>query len=283
MNKLFTLTSLCAVFLLFASASSCGDAQQVCLDSDAQVAASADIPSPVHVQDEPTAENVAPAATTGDRKSWDEVKAQALKSGIVNIRTDKGSIKVRLFDETPIHKENFLKLAYEGYYDSLMFHRVMNQFMAQGGDPQSKTAGPGARLGMGSPGYTLENEIQPGLMHHKGALAAARQGQNNPTKRSNGGQFYIVHGKKFQRAGFAERQIQANARRPEGEHVIYTEEDLKAYETIGGYPSLDGEYTVFGEVLEGLDVLDAIAVVKVDGSNRPFEDIRMYMTVEGLE
>lgn len=283
MNKFFTFIALAAVAVFFASASSCSQSADATANVEASAAA--------QDEDGQTAENVAPAAQeaqatvqTEADKAWEKVKKKAMKSGQVQIETPMGNILVQLYDETPIHKENFLKLAYTGYYDDLLFHRVMNQFMIQGGDPDSKDAAPGQQLGRGGPDYKLDAEIKTGLIHKKGALAAARQpDQVNPGKKSSGSQFYIVQGKAFPRDAFQARVEGGNAARAEGQQVKYTEEDLKAYETNGGYPYLDGEYTVFGEVLEGLDVVDKIALVTVDRANRPTEDVRMKMTVVGVK
>lgn len=182
------------------------------------------------------------------------------------IETDLGNMKVELYNSTPIHKENFIKLANEGFYDSLLFHRVIGGFMIQGGDPQSKNAGPNQRLGSGGPGYKLDAEI--GSPHFKGTLAAARQGgSQNPLKKSSGSQFYIVQGKTYTEASLQ------NLARTKG--VSYNEAQIKKYETLGGTPQLDMDYTVFGEVVEGMDVIDKIAQAKTNPLDRPLEDIRM--------
>lgn len=283
MNKFFTFIALAAVTVFFASASSCSQSA----DATAQV----ETANAAQNEDGQTAENVAPqvqdaadAGMTEADKEWEKVKDKAMKSGQVKIETPMGDILIKLYDETPIHKENFLKLAYTGYYEDLLFHRVMNQFMIQGGDPDSKDAAPGQQLGRGGPEYKLDAEIKTGFIHKKGALAAARQpDQVNPGKKSSGSQFYIVQGKTFPRDAFQARVEGGNAKRAADQQVKYTEEDLKTYETIGGYPYLDGEYTVFGEVLEGLDVVDKIALVTVDRANRPTEDVRMKMTVVGVK
>ncbi|HMC97413.1 MAG TPA: peptidylprolyl isomerase [Flavobacteriales bacterium] len=195
----------------------------------------------------------------------------------VEIRTELGTIVVALYNETPQHRDNFLKLVREGAYDSLLFHRVIPGFMVQGGDPTSKRAGAGAMLGNGGPGYTLPAEIVPGLVHKKGALAAARQGdQENPEHRSNGSQFYIVQGKTF-----TPEELQPIEQRNAsyGIPLTYSEAEKRTYSSAGGAPHLDGAYTVFGEVVQGLDVIDAIAAQPCDARDRPLKDIRMFMHV----
>jgi len=199
-------------------------------------------------------------------------KATAKHHGnIVLISTNFGEIKLKLYDETPLHKANFIKLVEDHYLDSTLFHRVINHFMIQGGDPDSKHAQSGALLGNGGPAYTIPAEFVPALYHKKGVLAAAREGDNvNPTKASSGSQFYIVQGNVVP-------MEQLNAMEKRG-GKIYTEEQKKMYSTIGGTPHLDGSYTVFGEVISGLEVIDKIASVKTDQNNRPLEDIRMTVT-----
>lgn len=188
-----------------------------------------------------------------------------------------GRMVVALYNETPEHRDNFLKLVQEGFYDSLLFHRVIPGFMVQGGDPESRSAAPGQMLGNGGPGYTVPAEIVPGLVHTKGALAAARQGdQVNPEKRSSGSQFYLVQGKPFQPN---ELDMVAQRASRHGTPVTYSEEQKETYATEGGAPHLDGSYTVFGEVVEGLDVIDRIAAVQRDGRDRPVSDVRMFMRV----
>lgn len=184
------------------------------------------------------------------------------------IHTEYGDMKGVLYNETPQHRDNFVKLVKSGYYDGTLFHRVIPGFMIQGGDPDSKTAKPGARLGSGGPGYTVPAEFKSSLIHKKGALSAARQAdQVNPQKASSGSQFYIAQGKKYSAS-----QLTANAQRA---GITYTPEQIKAYETVGGIPFLDGQYTVFGEITEGLDVIDKIAVVEKDQADRPVKDVKM--------
>jgi len=192
------------------------------------------------------------------------------KSSYVLIETEYGNMKVLLYDETPIHKENFLKLVGEGFYDDLLFHRVMKGFMIQGGDPNSRGAAPGRQLGGGGPGYELESEI--GSPHFKGALAAARTPDSmNPEKKSSGSQFYIVQGNKV-----GDSQLNQFERM---KGIKYTEAQRALYKEIGGRPDLDMEYTVFGEVVEGFEVIDKIAVVEGDRANRPAKDIKMKIRV----
>ena len=183
----------------------------------------------------------------------------------VKITTDSGVIIVRLYDKTPNHRDNFIKLANTHFFDSLLFHRVMNGFMIQGGDPLSKNAPPNTMLGNGDVGYTIPAEFYTSLFHKKGALAAART--NNPEKASSGCQFYIVQGKKYTDAELDGLEMQLGFK--------FSAAKRKAYKTFGGTPFLDMNYTVFGEVERGLDVVDRIASAAGDGVNRPFTDIRM--------
>ncbi len=238
---------------------------------------------------------------------------------MVIIKTEFGDIKVKLYNDTPKHRDNFLKLVDEGFYTDLLFHRVIKQFMIQGGDPGSKNAAPGVQLGGGSPGYTIPAEILPNHHHKKGALAAARLGgPKNPMKESSGSQFYIVQGLVFRpgqldtlemkinaqqkdqllresfdankakfselqskndKAGFdllvAQLREQADSLYATKQPFKLTPEQRNDYTTIGGYPSLDNEYTVFGEVVEGLEVIDKIAEVEIDRMNRPVKDVKM--------
>ena len=238
----------------------------------------------------------------------------------VKIETMLGDIVVRLYDETPIHRDNFVKLAKEGYYDGTLFHRVIKNFMIQGGDPDSKGAPAGKMLGVGGPDYTLQAEIQDGLFHKRGALAAARQGDEvNPERCSSGSQFYIVWGQVYNenqlrqfskqlrmqkvqdvfhalasdhraeimqmrreknRAGLQELQdkLVAEAESQVGSDGL-TENQMKLYSTIGGTPHLDGQYTVFGEVEEGLDVVELIQGSATGRADRPLDDIEMRMVV----
>ncbi len=238
----------------------------------------------------------------------------------VDIETTMGHIKVKLYNETPAHRDNFIKLVKEGYYNGTLFHRVINKFMIQGGDGDSRNAKPGQRLGMGDPGYTIPAEfVYPRYFHKKGALAAARQGDNvNPEKASSGSQFYIVTGDVIPagQIGQVERQLQMQqeqaifnqlveahrneilamrrARDTQGLQALQdqliaemheriaregiaklSEEQKQAYTTVGGAPHLDGAYTVFGEVIEGMDVVEKIEKVATDSADRPKEDIKI--------
>lgn len=195
------------------------------------------------------------------------------KGTLVLISTDLGRIKVKLYDETPQHRDNFIKLIKEGFYKDLLFHRVIKNFMIQGGDPNSRGAAPGVPLGNGGPGYTIPAEIVSGKFHKKGALAAARLGdQMNPQRASSGSQFYLVQG-----SIIPENQIpyfENNLR------IKFTPEQIQAYTTIGGTPHLDGQYTVFGEVIEGLDIIDKIAAVATaQPGDRPIQDVKMDISI----
>lgn len=191
-------------------------------------------------------------------------------SRIVLVQTEFGDMKIRLFNSTPKHRDNFIKLVEEGYYDGTLFHRVIQNFMIQGGDPDSRNAAPGQPLGTGGPGYSIDAEI--GAIHTKGALAAARQDDSvNPEKKSSGSQFYIVQ-------GLVQSDAQLDAlERQKG--IKYSPEQRDLYKTIGGTPRLDMDYTVFGEVIEGMDVIDKIASQPSGLMNRPVDDIEMTIKV----
>lgn len=239
----------------------------------------------------------------------------------VLIKTAYGDIKIKLYNETPLHRDNFLKLVKTHYFDSLLFHRVIQKFMIQGGDPDSKNALPGEILGEGGPNYTIPAEINRTIFHKKGALAAARESDlDNPLQASSGSQFYIVQGKvytdsllKIQGSRITKRTLFAHfVNLDENKHYLndykryvkeekadsmkyindlfdakvekefpnvaqykFTPEQIKAYTTIGGTPALDNTYTVFGEVYEGLEIVDLIASQKTDKNARPIEDIRI--------
>ncbi|MDE5607078.1 MAG: peptidylprolyl isomerase [Bacteroidales bacterium] len=190
----------------------------------------------------------------------------------VRIETPYGDMVVKLYDETPKHRDNFIKLVKEGFYDNLLFHRVIENFMIQGGDPDSKGAPAGKMLGVGDVGYTVPAEFVKGLYHKKGALSAARQGDAvNPAKASSGCQFYIVQGQVYPQEMFAMFESRG---------LKLNDEQKQLYSTVGGTPHLDGDYTVFGEVIEGLDVIDKIAAVQTDRADRPVEDVWMKMRIE---
>ncbi len=201
-------------------------------------------------------------------KSGNNSEDSSLPGSKFLVETDHGDILLKIYDKTPLHQENFKKLVKDGFYDGVLFHRVIEGFMIQTGDPDSKGAEPGEPLGRGGPGYTIEAEFKSGLFHKKGALAAARQGdQVNPKKRSSGSQFYIIHGRVFSHQELDE--IENHLGR------TFSKEERKAYTTVGGAPHLDGEYTIFGEVVKGLDVVDKIAAVETNRQDRPTEDIRI--------
>lgn len=242
------------------------------------------------------------------------------KETVVLMKTDKGDIKIKLYNETPKHRDNFLKLVKDGTYEGLLFHRVIKDFMVQGGDPESKNAPKGKMLGAGDVGYTIPAEfVYPKYYHKKGALAAARQGdQVNPQKESSGCQFYIVTGKKYSDQELLSMENQMNEakvtnifndiarkniakirelQQKKDQNALYdlqeqiyaqavkeaekmpdfkfTAEQIADYRNIGGTPFLDNQYTVFGEVVEGLDVVDSIQVVKTDRGDRPVDNIRI--------
>lgn len=194
------------------------------------------------------------------------------KTTMVIISTDLGEMKAVLYNETPLHKENFIKLAKEGYFDGCLFHRVIDGFMVQGGDPDSKAAKTGQMLGQGGPGYTIPAEFKQELIHKKGALAAARMAdQVNPKKESSGSQFYIAQGKTY-----TQNELNVLSSRM---GKSFNKQQMDAYTTVGGVPFLDYEYTVFGEVVEGLEVIDKIAKVQKDRYDRPVQDIKMTIKV----
>lgn len=198
------------------------------------------------------------------------------KEDHVVLETTMGTIELKLYDATPLHRDNFRNLVGEGAYDSLLFHRVIKDFMIQGGDPDSKNAAPGTLLGDGDRPYTVPAEfrLDEGIFHRRGVLAAAREGDDvNPEQRSSAMQFYIVWGRVLDDAGLD--QIQERLDRRTGGSVKLTPEMREVYKTIGGTPHLDGQYTVFGEVVSGLDVVDVIQQVATDANDRPLEDVRI--------
>lgn len=251
-------------------------------------------------------------------------KTEEIPGPVVEIKTTLGDIVIKLYNDTPLHRDNFLKLVKEGYYEGLLFHRVIKDFMVQAGDPDSKNAPKGAMLGMGNPGYTVEAEIDfPKHYHKYGALAAARTGdQVNPERRSSGSQFFIVTGRKVspaqlqqaaQQAVMGQRQALFRKLAEENAESVKTmremgdmegldrlqnklidevekaipapslpEKMVEDYTTLGGAPHLDGQYTVFGEVLKGMDVVEKIQKTETDGHDRPLEDIKI-ISVKVLE
>ena len=256
-------------------------------------------------------------ACTGNQKKNNNMAND--NATLVKIETTMGDITVKLYDETPKHKENFIKLVKEGVYDSTLFHRVIKNFMIQAGDPTSKTASATDTLGSGDVGYTIPAEFNPKFFHKRGVLAAARQGDDvNPNKESSGCQFYIVTGRKFSEAQMINMENQMNEARLDTvfqalarKHMkeIYkmrkandmeglmelqdslenqarkevakepalkfTPEQIKAYTTVGGTPHLDGNYTVFGEVVDGMNVVAEIETAKTNRQDRPTQDIRI--------
>lgn len=189
----------------------------------------------------------------------------------VEIHTNKGDALLKLYNETRKHRDNFVKLVREGYYDSLMFHRVINNFMIQGGDPDSRYAASRQKLGEGGPDYRIPAEIQSGLIHKKGTIGAARD--NNPAKESSASQFYLVQGRVFTQAALDSLE----KFRLKGVKLSPLQRDT--YSTVGGTPHLDGNYTVFGELLKGIEVVDKIAADKTDSNDRPLVDERFSMRV----
>lgn len=265
------------------------------------------------------------AQKPASKKSKVKPKKAPLKEYVL-ITTAYGNMVFTLYDETPKHRDNFKKLIREKYYDSLLFHRIIRDFMIQGGDPESRNADSLQMLGNGGPSYTIPAEIHPNIIHQKGALAAARLGDNvNPNKESSGSQFYIVQGKKTTKAELEQIMNQKNLARKQmaltyllendtnlrnqltliqqtqgrdalqseimklepkinniykKQEFIYTNDHLIAYTTVGGTPFLDMDYTVFGQMISGFDVLDKIAIVYTNPqTNRPFNDIRMKISL----
>lgn len=256
------------------------------------------------------------ACTGGQKKT---TNMETGNETLVRLETTMGNITVKLYNETPKHRDNFIKLTKEGTYDSTLFHRVIKNFMIQAGDPQSKTATDTTTLGNGDVGYTLPAEFNPKFFHKKGALAAARLGDEvNPNKESSGCQFYIVTGRKFSEAQMISMENQLNDARLEtvfnelarkhmkeiykmrkaGDNdgllelqdsleaqargivakepaLKFSREQIAAYTTVGGAPHLDGAYTVFGEVTEGMEVIDKIQAVKTNRADRPETDVRI--------
>ena len=230
--------------------------------------------NPTHEYDASGNYKVVLKAKKGNKTTTREERVQidAPVRCLVEIETPYGSMVAVLHDATPKHRDNFVKLAEEGFYDSLLFHRVIDGFMIQGGDPDSKDAKAGAPLGSGGPGYQVDAEFDESLAHVKGAIAAARiGGPSNPMKKSSGSQFYLVAGREV-----TERDLDANENR---KGIKYDLDTREAYVRDGGVPFLDADYTVFGQVIEGLDVIDTIAKVAKDGRDRPTEDVPMQVRI----
>lgn len=195
------------------------------------------------------------------------------KNQYIRIKTVFGECIVKLYNETPLHRENFLKLVKDGYYNGTLFHRVIKDFMIQGGDPDSKTAKPDSLLGEGGPKYSIPAEFRDSLFHKKGVLAAAREGDMvNPKKESSGSQFYLVQGKVF-------TDEQLNSLEEKRLKFKIPEYQRQVYKTIGGTPHLDRNYTVYGEIVVGLDMVDKIAMLQTDKNNRPKQDVKMDISI----
>jgi peptidyl-prolyl cis-trans isomerase B (cyclophilin B) len=200
------------------------------------------------------------------------VYSQTKKNAIVEIITEYGTIKLKLYDETPLHRDNFLKLTQDSFFNGTLFHRVIKNFVIQGGDPDSRNALPDVELGNGGPGYEIPAEFNPALWHKRGVLAAARENDDvNPERKSAGSQFYIVVGKLFNDHKLDSFELKYNKK--------FTPEQREYYKTIGGTPHLDGRYTVFGEVIEGMDVVDKISVVATNKQDRPVKDVKMTVRI----
>jgi len=192
------------------------------------------------------------------------------KHQFIRISTDKGSCVVLLYNQTPLHRDNFVKITQEGKLSETLFHRVIKSFMIQGGDPDSKTAKPGQALGDGDWGYTVPAEFRDSLFHKKGVIAAARD--DNPTKASSACQFYLAQGKVF-----TDEQLDLLEQNRLKRKIPTWQREV--YKTLGGIPHLDQNYTVFGEVVQGIEMIDTIAVVKTGAADRPVDDVRMTVTV----
>lgn len=257
MRRLHLFLVGCTLAAVFCNASSCKNKQNSAETKPAETAAPAQAETP------PAAE---PSAVKDDRAH-------------VLIRTKFGTMEAVLYNETPKHRDNFLKLASEKYYDGLLFHRCIPNFMIQGGDPNSRGAAPSQMLGSGGPGYTVPAEFNPALYHKKGALCAARQGdQVNPTRASSGSQFYIVKGQTWTDMQLSQIESNINYKSP---GFKYTEEQRQTYKTTGGTAQLDMDYTVFGEIVKGLDILDSV-LVQPTKRDRPVNDVTMTMEVLSL-
>jgi peptidyl-prolyl cis-trans isomerase B (cyclophilin B) len=213
-----------------------------------------------------------------NENTMEQPKPETPKTNVkVKITTSQGEMIVLLYDETPLHRDNFIKLVETGYYNDLLFHRCIRNFMVQGGDPNSRGAAQGQQLGIGGPGYTVDAEFNSKFIHKKGALAAARQGDAvNPGKKSSGSQFYIVQGSPCTDAQIEQYQRYVQQKNP---GFTYTDEQKAIYKTLGGTAQLDMDYTVFGEVIQGLEVIDAIAAQPTAMGDRPVTDVKMTMEI----
>lgn len=212
------------------------------------------------------------AAFLGNSQVLVKQQKESFKGTRVEMVTNYGRIVLLLYDETPLHRDNFIKLATNRVFDGLLFHRVIEKFMIQGGDPTSKDAEPGKMLGDGTLGYNIPAEFRPELFHKRGALCAAREGDMvNPKKESSASQFYIVQGRVWNTEELDNLQKRMKREISAEQRDVYT--------TLGGTPFLDGEYTVFGEVIEGMEVVDKIAAVKCDKNDRPLEDVRIEKVI----
>lgn len=223
-----------------------------------------------HIFEESGNYNVKLNAIKGKKKSTatSQITLKAPEVCRVLLRTSHGPMVIELYDHTSLHRDNFIELIENGYYKDLLFHRVIDGFMAQAGDPDSRNADAGTRLGLGGPSYTIPSEMKDTLVHIKGALAAARAPDEvNPKKESSGSQFYIVHGRALSSSQLVDYELQKG--------IKYTPYARKVYESIGGAPQLDQEYTVFGHVVLGLDIIDKICSQSVDSADRPLEDIKI--------
>ncbi|MBR1550256.1 MAG: peptidylprolyl isomerase [Bacteroidales bacterium] len=206
------------------------------------------------------------AALCGNAQMLVDQKVMSSNGTRVEMITNYGKITLLLYDQTPLHRDNFIKLAVKGTFDGLLFHRVIEKFMIQGGDPESRGAERGKMLGNGTLGYNIPAEFRPELFHKRGALCAAREGDAvNPRKESSASQFYIVQGRVWSNEDLDMMQERFGKK--------FGPEQRKAYTSIGGTPHLDGDYTVFGEVIEGMEIVDKIASVKCDKNDRPLEDV----------
>lgn len=256
---------------------------------------------------------------------FSSLNAQNQVDHIVEIQTNFGTMRFRLYNDTPKHRDAFMQLAREGYYDGTLFYRVIQNFLIQGGSKSSRNASPGKRIGYGSPEHTVDDEIVPGHIHKKGALCAPRQPDEvNPFKQSDISQFYVVKGQVFTEGELDTmemavnrpirkkiikevytpeikaqlKQLKAESKVDEFREIadkvkrdieakmalnpnvlVFTDQQRKAYTTIGGYPDLDGKYTVFGECISGFDVIDKIAALKTDENNRPLTDVKITVKI----